>query len=103
VFARILRMQLKKDKVEEAANLFKNIVVPLCRKQRGFKGAYYMTDAKTGEGVAMTLWENQEAMLASEENRFFQEQVSKFVGFYASSPVREAYEVAIRAGTGKTK
>jgi heme-degrading monooxygenase HmoA len=89
VFARILRMQLKKDKVEEAANLFKRSVVPLCRKQRGFKGAYYMTDAKTGEGVAMTLWENREAMLASEENRFFQE--------------REAYEVALRAGTGTKK
>ncbi len=96
MFARILRMKIKIDKIDEAANLFKKSVIPLCKKQPGFEGAYYMTDPKTGEGAAITLWENEEAMLASEKNRFFQEQVAKFVEFFAIPPIREAYEVALK-------
>jgi hypothetical protein len=34
--------------------------------------------------------------LASEENRFFHEQVAKFVPFYREPPVREAYEVSLK-------
>lgn len=96
MFARILRMQLKINKVDEAVKLFKNGVLPLCKKQQGFEGAYYMTDPKTGAGVAVTLWTNERAMLASEENRFFQEQVAKFVEFFALPPIREAYEVSVK-------
>jgi len=97
MFARVLRMQIKIDKIDEAAKLFKKGVIPLCQKQEGFEGAYDMTDPKTGESVAITLWTNERALLASEENRFFQEQVAKFVEFFAIPPIREAYEVALKA------
>jgi heme-degrading monooxygenase HmoA len=96
MFARILRMQLKKDKITEAANLFKKNVLPLCKKQAGFEGAFYLTNPKTGEGMAITFWKTEEFLLASEENRFFQEQVAKFVGFFTIAPVREAYEVLLK-------
>ena len=96
MFARILRMQIKIDKIDEAVKLFKTGVVPLCKKQPGFEGAYYMTDSKKGEGVAITLWKSEKDMLANEKSHFFQEQVAKFVGFYAMPPIREAYEVALK-------
>ena len=94
MFARVLRSQFRVNKVAEASKLFQESVVPQCRKQKGFKGAYFMTNAKTGEAVIMTLWESEEAMLANEESRFFQDQVAKFVCFYAKPPIREAYEIA---------
>jgi heme-degrading monooxygenase HmoA len=87
---------MKIDKITEATRTFKEIVIPLCRKQRGFKGGYFMSDPKTGESVAMTIWESEEAMLANEESRFFQEQVARFIPFYAKPPIREAFEVTIR-------
>jgi heme-degrading monooxygenase HmoA len=97
MFARVLRIQIKVDKIDEAAELFKKGVAPLCKKQAGFEGAYYMSDPKTGEGIVLTLWEQEQAMLASEESRFFQEQVAKFLDFYAKPPIRETYEVALIA------
>jgi len=96
MFARVLRSQLKIDKITEATRTFKEIVVPMCRKQRGFKGGYFMSDSKTGESVAVTLWMNEEDMLANEASHFFQEQVARFIPFYAKPPIREAFEVTIR-------
>jgi len=96
MFARVLRSQLKIDKIAEATRTFKEIVVPMCRKQRGFKGGYFMSDSKTGESVAVTLWMNEEDMLANEASHFFQEQVARFIPFYAKPPIREAFEVTIR-------
>jgi heme-degrading monooxygenase HmoA len=101
MFARILKSQLKVDKIAEATRTFKQIVIPLCRKQRGFKGGYYMSDSKTGATVAMTLWESEDDMLATEANRFFQDQVALFIPFYAQPPIREAYEVTIRTEAKK--
>jgi heme-degrading monooxygenase HmoA len=101
MFARILKSQLKVDKIAEATRTFKEIVIPLCRKQKGFKGGYYMSDPKTGEAVAITLWETEEDMLATEASHFFQEQVALFIPFYAKPPIREAYEVAVRAEADK--
>lgn len=97
MFARVLRSHLRAGKVGQATELFEKSVLPQCRKQPGFKGAYFLTDPRTGESVAITLWTSEEAMLASEKNRFFQQQVAKFIPFYDISPVREAYEVILKA------
>jgi heme-degrading monooxygenase HmoA len=96
MFARVLKSQLKIDKIAEASQIFRDVVIPLCREQSGFKGGYYMTDPKTGESLALTFWESKEAMLANEASHFFQEQVARFVPFYAKPPIREAYELTIR-------
>lgn len=102
--ARVLRMQLKVDKVGEASRLFNKTVVPLCRKQKGFKGAFFMTESsKTGQSMVVTLWETEEAMLATEENRFFQEQVARFIPFYVKPPIRWAYELVLKEEMEKGK
>jgi heme-degrading monooxygenase HmoA len=96
MFARILRSPLKIDKIAEATRTFREIVLPLCRKQKGFKGGFYMTDPKTADSVAITFWESRDDMLATEASRFFQEQVARFIPFYAKPPIREAFEVIIK-------
>jgi len=101
MFARVLRMHLKVDKIAAATRIFREIVIPLCRKQPGFKGGYYMSDPKTGGSMALTLWEREEDMLATESSHFFQEQVARFIPFYAKPPIREAYEVTMRTENEK--
>ncbi len=96
MFARVLRNQLKIDKIAEATRIFREVVIPLCRKQRGFKGGYFMTDPKTGESAVITFWESEDDMMANEASHFFQEQVARFIPFYAKPPIREAFEVTIR-------
>ncbi len=103
MFARILRSRLKLDKIDEATKTFREDVIPLCREQEGFKGGYFMSDPKTGESVAITFWESQEAMLANEQSHFFQQQVAKFIPFYVKPPVREAYEVILEEEAQTTR
>ena len=96
MFARLLIMQTKINRIDEVSKLFEESVVPLCKTQKGYKGAYFLTDRKTGKSIPITLWESEEDMLANERSRFFQEQVVKFVSFFTSPPIRETYEVVVQ-------
>lgn len=95
MFARILRSRIKIDRLGEAIRVFEGDVIPLCRGQKGFEGGYFLSDPQTGESLAITIWESREAMLATEQSRFFQAQVAKFIPFYAKPPVREIFEVTL--------
>ena len=95
MYARMLRMQVKPERIDEAARLFSEDVVPNCREQPGYRGAYFLVDRKLGECVPITLWETEADMIATEENRFFQTQLVKFLGYFRHGLVRETYEVAM--------
>ena len=95
MYARMLRMQVKPERIDEAARLFSEDVVPNCREQPGYRGAYFLVDRKLGECVPITLWETEADMIATEENRFFQTQLVKFLGYFRHGLIREAYEVAM--------
>lgn len=96
MFARLLRIQIDINQIDEASKLFKESVIPLCKNQRGYKGSFFLTDRKTGNSIPVTLWESEEDMMATEKSRFFQEQVVKFMDFFKAPPIREAYEVIIQ-------
>ena len=95
MFARLLVIQLKVEQIDEASMLFEESVIPLAKDKKGYKGAYFLTDRNTGKCIIMTQWETEEDMLATEKSRFFQEQLVKFIGFFKSDPIREAYEIVI--------
>ena len=66
MFARVTTAQGPPDRLDEAARLIQEQVVPAARQQRGFKGAYWLADRQTGKVLAVALWESEEAMHASE-------------------------------------
>jgi len=94
-FARILRMHLKLDRIGQAKIIFEESVIPLCKSQKGFLGAYFLADQESGTCLPITLWESEEDMLATERSAFFQEQIIKFMPFFTSPPVREGFEVIV--------
>jgi heme-degrading monooxygenase HmoA len=94
--ARTLTIHVEAERIDEAAMLFEESVVPLCKQQGGYRGAIYLADRKNGQNVVITFWKSKEDMLANERNRFFQEQVSKFIGYFTAPPIREEYEVAFK-------
>ena len=79
--------------IDEASEQFRDGVIPKCQSQKGYKGAYFLADRRTGDCLPMTIWDTEEDMMATEKNRFFQEQLIKFMVFFKKPPVREAYEV----------
>ena len=96
MFARLLRIKTNIERIDEAAKLFEESVIPLLKNQKGYKGAYFLTDRKTGVSIPITLWENEEDMLATESSHFFQEQLVRFMTFFKAPPIREAYEVVVQ-------
>ena len=97
MFARLTIIQVKGDKLDEAAKIFEESVIPAAKEQKGFYGGYVLTDRKTGKGVAMSLWDSEEDAVASEQSGYYQEQViNKFKHLYTVPPVREGYEVSLQ-------
>jgi hypothetical protein len=73
-------------------------VVPPLKSQKGFKKVYLLVDDKTGDGVAVGLWDTEADALASEKNLFYQEQLIKFLGVLSEPTfIREGYDVKVEA------
>ena len=96
MYVRLLIIHTEIKRIDEAAMLFEESVIPLCKDKKGYKGASFLADRKTGKCILTTQWESEEQMRATEQSRFFQEQVVKFMCFFKSDPIREAYEVVIQ-------
>jgi len=95
MYARMLKIQVKQERIDEAARIFSEEVVPGCREQTGYRGSYFLVDRKLGECVMITLWTTEADMMATEENRFFQTQLMKFLGYFHHGLVRETFEVVM--------
>jgi hypothetical protein len=66
------------DDFEIAQETFERNVVPELRKHAGYEGAYFMR-ADRGEGMLITLWEDEAAANASESDVPLVEQFDEFL------------------------
>lgn len=96
MYARLTKAQVKVDRIDEFIERYEKSVFPATKAQKGYKGIYLLVNRKTGHGISFSLWEREEDVLANESSRFYQEQIAKFVNFYASPPTREGYEVILQ-------
>jgi heme-degrading monooxygenase HmoA len=97
MYVRMTTLSFRVEKADEGIRMFEESVVPAARAQRGFRAAYLLADRPAGRCVALTFWDDEEAALANEENRYYQEQLVKFIPLFASAPVREGYEVVVES------
>jgi heme-degrading monooxygenase HmoA len=98
MFARLTKFQIKTDKIEIGTDLYNKSVVPALKSQKGFKKTFLLVNNKTGDGMAIGLWETEADVLASEHNLFYQEQLIKFLGMLSDPTyIREGYEVKLEA------
>ena len=97
MYARVTELNIKPERIEEGIELYRKSVVPAAKSQKGFVGAYLLTNRPTGQGLAITFWKTEKDCLANEHNRYYQEQLAKFLDFYSSPPIREGYEVTVKA------
>ena len=96
MYARVTIIHGDKEKVEDAVELYKKHIVPAANAQKGFKGITLLSDKKTGKGISITFWKSEKDALLNEDNRYYQEQLVKFMGFYKADPIREGYDVELR-------
>ena len=60
MFARTVRMQLKPNSVGEFTLMVEKEVIPVLRKQQGFKDEITFVPSDGKEAVAISLWEQKE-------------------------------------------
>ena len=95
--ARVVHVQIRADKLDEATRLFQESVIPAMKQQQGNRGGYLLTDRTTGKGISVSLWDGEAAMTASESSGYLQEQLGRFRDLFAQPPTTEHYEVSAEA------
>jgi heme-degrading monooxygenase HmoA len=98
MFARLTLMDIKPERIDEAIKIYEESVIPAARSQKNFLGAYLLSDRQAGKGVSITFWKSEADALANERNRYYQEQLVKFVPLLKDppTPIREGYEVSVK-------
>ena len=67
--ARHIRFQADPDRIDASTRHTEEVLLPLLRDMDGFRGFVSFGDRSTGAGVAISYWESEEAMRASERSR----------------------------------
>ena len=97
MYARLTIMTIKKGGTAEAIRIHETNALPVARAQKGYRGSYFLADREADKCLAMTLWESEADAAANEENRYYQEQLVKFLPNFTADPVREGYEVIVES------
>ena len=93
--ARVVTAQFQPGKADEAIQVFRDSVLEATASQPGSKQVIVLADRNMDRCVVISLWETEQAMIASETSGHFQRQVGKFGGIFAAPPLRQTYEVIV--------
>jgi heme-degrading monooxygenase HmoA len=62
--ARVMRVEL--GDVDRGIAYVRDRVVPSARRQPGIVAAYWLLDRASGHGLAVTIWDSEDAMVAAD-------------------------------------
>jgi heme-degrading monooxygenase HmoA len=71
VFARVTKFEGPPERVDELHHAVVERPLPAVRRLDGFAGALILADRSSGKVLAVTLWESEQAMSASEESAYW--------------------------------
>jgi heme-degrading monooxygenase HmoA len=71
VFARVTKFEGPPERVDELHHAVVERPLPAVRRLDGFAGALVLADRSSGKVLAVTLWESEQAMSASEESAYW--------------------------------
>lgn len=96
MFVRQTIIHTEVDKIDETANLFEESVIPAFRSQKGYKGAFFLSDRDTGKSICVSFWDSEQDAQANEQSHLYQEQLIKFMNYFTLNPIREGYELVVQ-------
>ena len=97
MFARVNRFQDDPANLEESERVAEQEIVPQLQRVPGFLAVLSLVDRASGESLAITLWESEEAMHSSEQDADrFRGELKERTGSNVVNVQR--YEVSLRVG-----
>lgn len=91
--ARVTRIEASAELLDEMARQFEQQTVPVLEGLDGYKGYALLGDRGTGLAMAVTYWESEEALRASEDAVKQERERAAQTAQAASGPTVERYEV----------
>ena len=96
MFARVTFSQVDPSKAEEVEAIMQDTVLPMMRRQKGFKNYISFVDRTSGKAITVTVWETEADRQASDQaSEYYDEAISKVTPFFKAPPVVENYEAEI--------
>jgi heme-degrading monooxygenase HmoA len=93
MFTRHVTIKLKENSAEEFPRIIENEIIPLLRKQKGFRDEVTFVVAERSEAVALSFWETKEDAEAYNLTGY-QEVLKSLENVVEGNPRIETYEVA---------
>jgi len=97
MFARIVTMKLRSNRLDEAAKLYKETIIPVVKSQKGFNSNYFCFDRETGKAVSVAFWDSKQDIIDDEESGQQQERLIMFKDFLAEPFTRDIYEIGAQS------
>jgi hypothetical protein len=95
MYAIAVSSKIQLDKIDEAASIFRDSVVPAYQQMSGFKNALLLIDPVSGNGLGISVWETEADRTAVQTSGALQQQMAKFAAVLATQPSPGAYEVKV--------
>jgi len=95
MYARVTNIRFPPDMKPEVSRVAQGLA-PILKQQRGFKGFQVLTAPNAGEGIIVSLWENEADAEASETTSSYIGQMSMMSSFLYKSLVPKTYEVSVK-------
>jgi len=93
MFTRHVTMKLKTNSVPEFTRIIENEIIPLLRKQKGFRDEITFVAPERSEAIANSFWDTKEDVEAYNRTGY-QEVLKTLSKAVAGTPTVEIFEVA---------
>jgi heme-degrading monooxygenase HmoA len=91
--ARVTRLEGSAERLDEMTDQFEERTVPVLKGLDGYKGYVLLADRGSGAAMAVTYWESQEALHASDDAVAKERERAAETTEAAAGPTVEHYEV----------
>jgi hypothetical protein len=92
MFSRIVTMRLKPNNVDQLTKIVEDQVLPLLRKQEGFKDEVFFVSPDGRDAIGMSLWDRKENA-ESYSNRAYPQVIQALTNVLEGNPQVKHYEV----------
>ena len=90
---RVTKIEGSADRLDDMTSQFEERTVPVLQGLDGYEGYVLLGDRQSGAAMALTYWESEEALRASEDAVKEERERAASTAEASSSPTIERYEV----------
>lgn len=96
MYARVITFQPHPGKLDALIEMGTNTVAPLMQQQPDCQLVTILSDPVANKAIVVGFWKSKLALLATEQNSFYQEQITKTQPLLAAAPIYEVYAVNLQ-------